>query len=44
MRRLALLRMAWITLHRDRLGLALYAIVPIVSPRTKARLYARWYR
>ena len=30
MRRLALLRMAWITLHRDRLGLALYAIVPIV--------------
>ena len=30
MRRLALLRMAWITLHRDRLGLALYAIVPVV--------------
>ena len=30
MKRLALLRMAWITLHRDRLGLALYAIVPIV--------------
>lgn len=30
MRRFALLRMAWITLHRDRLGFALYAIVPIV--------------
>ena len=30
MRRFALLRMAWITLHRDRLGLALYAIVPII--------------
>ncbi len=30
MKRLALLRMAWITLHRDRLGLALYAIVPIL--------------
>ena len=30
MRRRALLRMAWITLHRDRLGLALYAIVPIL--------------
>ncbi|MBC02915.1 MAG: hypothetical protein CMJ34_06390 [Phycisphaerae bacterium] len=30
MRRLALLRMAWITLRRDRLGLGLYAIVPIV--------------
>ncbi len=30
MRRLALLRMAWLTLRRDRLGLALYAAVPIV--------------
>ena len=30
MRRRALLRMAWITLHRDRLGLTLYAIVPIL--------------
>lgn len=30
MRRIALLRMAWITLHRDRLGLALYAIVPVL--------------
>ena len=30
MRRLALLRIAWITLHRDRLGLLLYAMVPII--------------
>ena len=30
MRRRALLRMAWITLYRDRLGLTLYAIVPIL--------------
>ncbi len=30
MRRLALLRMAWLTLQRDRLGLALYAAVPII--------------
>ena len=30
MKRLALLRIAWITLHRDRLGLLLYAMVPII--------------
>lgn len=30
MKRRALLRMAWITLRRDRLGLALYAIVPVL--------------
>ena len=30
MKRLALLRIAWITLHRDRLGLLLYALVPII--------------
>ena len=30
MKRLALLRMAWLTLRRDRLGLALYAAVPII--------------
>ncbi len=30
MRRLALLRIAWITLHRDRLGVLLYALVPVI--------------
>jgi ABC-2 type transport system permease protein len=29
-KRLALLRMAWLTLRRDRLGVALYAAVPII--------------
>ena len=30
MKRLALLRISWITLYRDRLGVLLYALVPII--------------
>jgi ABC-2 type transport system permease protein len=30
LRRLALLRIAWITLYRDRLGVLLYALVPVI--------------
>ena len=30
MRARAMFRMAWLTLSRDRLGVALYAVVPII--------------